>query len=378
MYSEREIEWAAVKILQVYKTYLPETFAGVARVIFEIADSGPQFGDEHRVLTLSAQPSPTPVALETHTVFQARQQLFVASSGFSTVAVGAYRELWEWADLVHFHFPWPMMDLLHMSEPRRARKPSMVTYHSDIVRQKMFGRLYAPLGNWFLAQVDSIVATSPNYLETSPVLHRFRSKARVIPIGVGERVAPPPALVARWRERLATPFFLFVGAGRYYKGLDYLMAAASSTGLPVVLAGAIDARKLSVSPPANAVLLGEVDDADKEALLELCLALVLPSHLRSEAYGVVLVEASRASRPMITCEIGTGTSYVNRDGVTGLVVPPADAGALAAAMQALWSDPARAARMGTAARQRYELELTAKLMTASYAELYRGLASTRI
>jgi glycosyltransferase involved in cell wall biosynthesis len=360
-----------MKILQVYKTYLPETFAGVARVIWEIANSGPAHGDEHRVLALSSHPS-RPVDLGSHRVFQAQQQLFLASSGFSASAVGLYRELWDWCDVVHFHFPWPMMDLLHLSEPRRALKPAVATYHSDIVRQKLFGRLYAPLGDWFLSHVDAIVATSPNYLETSPVLGRFRSKTRPIPIGLAERPTPSPALVAKWRDRFPEPFFLFVGAGRYYKGLSYLMKAAAATGLPVVLAGAISPADLGHRPPANAALVGEVDDADKEALLDLCLALVLPSHLRSEAYGVVLVEASRAGRPMITCEIGTGTSYVNRHGATGLVVPPANPPALGNAMRDLWSDRARAAMLGSGARRGFEERLTAERMTTSYAELYRS------
>ena len=312
-----------MKILQVYKTYLPETFTGVERVIWELAEGGPRFGDEHRVLTLSRHPSPG-LQVDSHSVFQAKRDVLLASSGFSAAAIGLYRQLWETSDVVHFHFPWPMMDLLHLSLPHRRRKPAVVTYHSDIVRQKMLGQLYAPLGHWFLNSVDSIVATSPNYVETSRVLHRHRGKVSAIPIGLSDRTPPPAAVLERWKRRFPEPFFLFVGTGRYYKGLSYLMEAAAATRLPVVLAGAIESRDLGAPVPPNVALVGEVDDADREALLDLSLALVLPSHLRAEAFGVALVEACRAGKPMITCELGTGTSFVNRNGVTGIVVPPAD------------------------------------------------------
>lgn len=366
-----------MKILQVYKTYLPESFEGVARVMFELASGGPAYGDEHRVLTLSPQPALLPIDLGSHTVFQARQQLSVASSSFSIAAGPIFRELWDWCDLVHFHYPWPMMDLLYLFEPHRRTKPAIVTYHSDVVRQKLLGVMYAPLRRWFLTQADRIVATSPNYLQTSPELARFRSKAEVIPIGLGARSQPPPALLAKWRARFPQPFFLFVGAGRYYKGLPFLFEAAATTGLPVVLAGAIDPAAPGLKVPPNLTLVGPVEEADKEALLELCLALVLPSHLRSEAYGVVLVEASRAGKPMITCEIGTGTTYVNQAGTTGLVVPPADPAAIGRAMEKLASDPVSAAQLGAAARQNYLSSLTAELMTSRYAALYRRVGASR-
>jgi glycosyltransferase involved in cell wall biosynthesis len=103
----------------------------------------------------------------------------------------------------------------------------------------------------------------------------------------------------------------------------------------------------------------------------------LPSHLRSEAYGIVLVEAARAGRAMISCEIGTGTSFVNRHGETGLVVAPADVRALGDAMRNLWEDGGAAARFGAAARLHYEHSLTAHAMTREYLMLYERLLNSR-
>jgi rhamnosyl/mannosyltransferase len=123
----------------------------------------------------------------------------------------------------------------------------------------------------------------------------------------------------------------------------------------------------------NVHLLGEVPETEKAALLESAYAFVFPSHLRSEAFGVALLEAAAFGRPLISCEIGTGTSYVNADGETGIVIPPADPGALAAAMTRLWEDRELAARLGSSAQRRYERLFTVDLMGASYASLYRRL-----
>jgi rhamnosyl/mannosyltransferase len=163
---------------------------------------------------------------------------------------------------------------------------------------------------------------------------------------------------------------------RYYKGIEYLLDAARQSGLPVVLAGAIsDDLRLAEAPP-NVRILGEVSEAEKEALLQLCQAFVLPSHLRSEAFGVSLLEAARAGRPMISCELGTGTTFVNLHNVTGLAVPAADAGALAHAMMTMANAGEASLQMGRNAQARFEAMFTADAMATRYLALYRELCGT--
>ncbi len=341
-------------------------------MIWEIAEGAAEFGIETEVFTLSADASRDPIRVGHHVVHQARQDLYIASTGLSLSAFSRFARLAETVDVVHYHFPWPMMDLLHLAA--RPQKPTVITYHSDVVRQAVLGRLYRPLMLRFLASVDRIVATSPNYLLSSPVLQRFRDKTGSIPIGLGPRQQPDPVRLARWRKRLGKRFFLFVGVLRYYKGIADLIEATRLSGLPVVVLGEGEMRgELEAAGLRNLTLLGALGDADKEALLSLCTAFLFPSDVRSEAFGVALAEAARAGKPMISCEIGTGTSYVNVGGRTGFVVPPNRPDRIAAAMRQLWEDPGLAERMGRAAAERFVSHLTARQMARSYAKLYESL-----
>ena len=369
-----------MRVLHFFKTYAPDSFGGMQSVIATIARSTAPFGIETEVLSLSAEPERNTVFIDGHWARKARLELDVASTGLSLSALGAFARLARQADLVHYHFPWPMMDVAHFAT--RIDRPSVLTYHSDIVRQRLLLTLYRPLMHRFLDAVTAIVATSPEYLASSPVLQRYRDKVSIIPIGAHDaRVPPPdPARLAFWRDRLPPRFFAFVGALRYYKGLDFLLDAAERTGYPVAIVGrgelsetlarAVRQRKLT-----QVHLLGELSEADKAIVLGLCYGFAFPSHLRSEAFGVALLEAAQFARPLISCELATGTSYVNRDGETGIVVPRADPAALAGAMQRLWDDPALAARFGAAARERYEKLFTAEAMGAAYAGLYRRLVA---
>ncbi|MBU1337220.1 MAG: glycosyltransferase [Alphaproteobacteria bacterium] len=367
-----------MKVLHFYKTYLPDGFAGVERVIWNICESTHAHGVESDVLALSAAPPPVPLPVGHHIAHHASQDLYLASTGLSVSVFAKFAELARQADIVHFHFPWPMMDLVNLVV--RLRCATVVTYHSDIIKQKTLARLYAPLMHQFLGQMDQIVATSPNYLESSPVLQRYAAKTSVIPIGIEPLAAPPrPDLLDRWRKAVGEEFFLFVGAPRYYKGLEFLLGAARQTGLPVVIAGAEEAEIFGVSGhrPGNVHVVGRVNDADKEALLRLARAFVFPSHLRSEAFGVALLEAARAGKPMISCEIGTGTSYVNLADQTGFVIAPQDVAALSESMQKLANSDVLTTAMGAVATQRFAAEFTAGTMGKRYFDLYDRLLKSR-
>ncbi|MET1079404.1 MAG: glycosyltransferase family 4 protein [Pseudomonas sp.] len=371
-----------MRVLHFFKTYLPESMGGIEQVIYQLCQSGLPHGIESEVLTLSATPEPSSLMLDGHRVHRAKLDLHIASTGFSYSVIKRFRELAAEADVVNYHFPWPFMDLVHFAAG--VRKPCVVTYHSDIVRQKYLLKLYQPLMHRFLASADRIVVASPNYLATSEVLAHYRDKTRVIPYGLDRASYPSPSTerLARWKAEVGERFFLFVGVMRYYKGLHILLEALVGTAFPVVIVGA-GPLELDLRAQAQALnlqhvrFLGRLDDEDKVALLQLSGAIVFPSHLRSEAFGISLLEGAMYGKPMISSEIGTGTSYINIHGETGLVVPPSDPHALRAALGTLWDNPGLAAAMGERAVQRYERLFTAQRMGEQCAELYRELLAEK-
>ena len=122
--------------------------------------------------------------------------------------------------------------------------------------------------------------------------------------------------------------------------------------------------------------LGQLSDEDKVALLKQCTGVLFPSHLRSEAFGVSLLEGAMYGKPMISSEIGTGTSFINVGGETGLVIPPSDPDALRHAMQYVWEHPSVAAERGRWAQERYWGQFTADKMAHAYVDLYRELLAS--
>jgi O-antigen biosynthesis rhamnosyltransferase len=368
-----------MRVLHFYKTAFPDTMGGIEQVIGQLGRGAARRGVHTDVLSLTRAAAPATIELDGYRAHRVRLDWQLASTAVSLAAFGRFKELARRADVIHYHFPWPFMDLVHFATG--AGKPCVVTYHSDIVRQRMLLKLYRPLQQRFLASMDRIVATSPNYLASSAVLQGFADKVSVIPIGLDQAcyARPDAKRLEGWRARLGPRFFLFVGVLRYYKGLHFLLEAARGCDYPIAIVGSgPEERALKAQAERLGLrhvhFLGQLDEADKAALLTLCEALVFPSHLRSEAFGVSLLEGAMYGKPMISCEIGTGTSFINLAGQTGLVVPPCEPAALRAALARLWDDRAAAAAMGERAEQRYRSHFTAEKMVQSYVDLYRELA----
>jgi rhamnosyl/mannosyltransferase len=366
-----------MKVLHFYKTYYPETFGGVEQVIFQICEGTHAYGVESTVLSTAKTPKARH-DIGSHKAETAKTNFEVLSTPFSASAIPLLKKLAQDADIIHYHYPWPFMDMAHIIA--RISKPSVVTYHSDIVRQRVAMKLYTPLMHRFLSSVDKIVATSPNYIESSPVLKAYTEKTEVIPIGLDEKTYPLPdqMTISEWQSRFPAPFFLFIGVLRYYKGLDTLLQACERTPYPVLIIGSgpEEARLQQIAQNRhirNAHFLGALPDKDKVALLHLCHAAIFPSNLRSEAFGISLLEAAMYGKPLISCEIGTGTTYINKKNETGLVVHPDSPDELSHAMKWLMENPKAAQAMGINARNRYERLFRADTMAEKYHELYNKI-----
>ncbi|MEX3854212.1 glycosyltransferase [Paraburkholderia sp. BR10923] len=377
-----------MRVVHVYRTYFPDPPGGLQEAIRQIALATRKRGVEPRILTLSPSPTPTVVERPEGQVIREKSWAAPASCDLGgPCSVIRYREMADWADVVHFHFPWPFADVLHLLG--RTKKPTVMTYHSDIVRQKLLGTVYGPLMRRTLRSMSAVVATSPAYARTSETLAACVSKERLktIPLGIIDyRDTPQPADARRKLEsRLGLApgetYFLALGVLRYYKGLHTLVEAARHVQAKIVIAGSGPERERLAAlarehGAGNVVFAGQVSHEEKVALLKGCRAMVLPSHLRSEAFGMVLVEAAMFGKPMVCCEVGSGTSFVNEDGVTGFVVPPEAPEPLVAAINRLALDEPLARAMGAAARERYERLFSGPALGSAYKSLYEQVLSS--
>ncbi len=372
-----------MKILQVYRTFFPDTQGGAEEVVRQIAKGIIRSNGECRIIVPSKYIKDIDIiVVDGIEVIRFPEVIEIASCNMFVKGFSKFRELVNWADVVHYHYPWPFQDVMHASLPKRLRvkKKFIVTYHSDIVKQKFLVKLYAPLMQWFLGQMDLIVASSSNYSQSSLVLRSYLNKVKVIPFGLDESTLPNlcPINRAEWQERVGEGFFFFIGVLRYYKGLHILLQAAEKQNFKVVIAGAghervaleamIDQLNLT-----NVVMVGRVSDLDKVSLLDLSKAVVMPSFLRSEAFGITLLEGLAASKPLVTADIGSGMSFVNKNGNTGLWVTPESVSSLRNALNKLDSNSLLCLEFSRNARKRFECEFGSSLMTSRYMDAYHSL-----
>jgi glycosyltransferase involved in cell wall biosynthesis len=379
---------SGLRVLHLYRTYFPDPPGGLQEAIRQISLATRARGIEPRIFTLSPTPHPIEIECAEGKVIRSRSWAAPASCDLGGLdSVRQFLALSKWADVIHYHFPWPFADVLHMLGGES--KPSIMTYHSDIVRQRYLGHIYGPLMRHTMRSMSAVVATSPAYARTSPVLTRIvpKDRLRVIPLGIVDyrdsaHLADSRSDCLNRLSLDSSPFFLSLGVLRYYKGLHTLVEAALSVKAKIVISGSGPERERLESlaemvGASNVVFAGQVTNEEKVALLQRCRALVLPSHVRSEAFGMAQVEAAMFGRPMVCCEVGSGTTYVNAHGVTGLVVPPESPERLAEAMNALLVDEALASRMGLAARERYERLLSGEALGQAYAALYLEVSAGR-
>ncbi|HIP76061.1 MAG TPA: glycosyltransferase [Psychromonas hadalis] len=362
-----------MKVLHIFKTCYPETKGGIELAIRFLCSGCREKGIESTILTLGS--SNNEYTFEGTKIVVVKQQIKFSSTNFSFLLFKKFIQLQKENDIIHFQYPWPTGDLLSFFTSKKL----IVSYQSDIVKQSTLKYFYAPLEHLFLSKMDAIVASSPQYALSSKNLRKFKNKVSVIPLALDEKYYPCAStpLINKWENKVGSDFFLFIGVLRYYKGLNYLLEAAKINNLPVVIAGdGPEREKLALyikeHQLTNVKMVGFITEEDKDALHKLSKAFVFPSHLRSEAFGLSLLEALSHGSPIISFDIGTGSSYVNEHNKTGFCLPKVSAKSFSNAMIKL-NNSENIEAFSTNARAHFERAFTISHYINNYYNLYQKL-----
>ncbi len=288
-------------------------------------------------------------------------------------------------DLLHLHLPNPTATLAVLASGYQG--PIVTTYHSDVIRQKFLGAAFEPFLRMILKRSSAIVCTSQRYLETSPALARFRDKCIVVPYGIpcsGIADAEPHE-IAQVRRRFGSRLIIAVGRLVYYKGFEYLIDAMQRVDGKLLIVGdgplrqALQKRIDDANLQDKVQLLGEIQNDHLAPYYRAADVFAFPSVARSEAFGIVQLEAMACGLPVVNTDLDSGVPFVSRHNESGLTVAPRDPQALAQALNSLLESPVVRAKFAAAARQRVRSEFALGGMAQRTMDVYEDAiaASTR-
>lgn len=283
-------------------------------------------------------------------------------------------------DVVHVHHPDPMAALALRLSGYRGKV--VLHWHSDIVSQRFFLTFYRPLQAWLLRRASVIIGTTPAYLDSSHDLEPYMHKTRCVPIGIAP-ASPDGEYVSKIKERFAgRRLLLAVGRLVPYKDYPCLINALAelpeSYHLAVIGQGPLrellerQARDLCVSD--RITFLGYVCDEEMHAYMGACEVFLLTSSMKTEAFGIVQLEAFSCGKPVVSTRVpGSGVSWVNEDGLSGYTVPVGDYKAVADAVRKICEFPDVAGRLGEAALERYNSLFTYDKMIEETLNIYENV-----
>lgn len=289
-------------------------------------------------------------------------------------------------DILHIHEPFPLADLTLEFFPSLRKNFSKIitSWHCDITRQKWALPFYGKYIHKFLRNVDKITVSNPSLIENSDFLPSYRDKCVVIPHGLNLNWATLPSDFNFSLKNLQLnnnkKLILFVGRLVLYKGIEYLIDAlklVENASAIIIGSGPLEKslrnKIKTLEIDYKVKIIPEVDEKTLQEYYKLCDVFVLPSINKTEAYGLVQIEAMACGKPVICTDLATGTTFINKHNVTGLVVPPQDAKSLAQAINKIITDEDLMMTFGVNGRKRAFLEFTSNKMVQSTYELYKEL-----
>ncbi len=348
-----------VKVLQVNKLYYP-WIGGVERVVQQIAE-GLNDRTDMKVLVCQPKGKASVEKVNGVTVHRAGSLGMMFSMPISISFIREFKKLAKDRDVIHFHMPFPIGDLACLLSGYKGKV--VVWWHSDIVKQKKLMKLYKPFMDSFLSRADVIITATQGHIDGSDYLLKHKNKCVIIPYGIDKRIEKNSDLYIEKSKQLRGSLkpvqMLFVGRLVYYKGCDILIEAfkkVDNAELTIIGEGelkkVIEEKVRQYNMTEKVHLIGKVKEEEICKAYEDCDVLVLPSTEKSEAFGLVQIEAMTFGKPVINTNLSSGVPYVSLDGVTGLTVPPNDVQALADAMKWMVEHDKERNEMGRRARNR--------------------------
>lgn len=370
-----------IKILQVNKLYYP-TIGGIEKIIQQIAEGLAEKTDM-KVLVCKEKGKTRIEKVNEVEIHRAGSFGVISSVPISFSFFWEFHRLSKDRDVIHFHFPFPLGDLACLLSGYKGKV--VIWWHSDIVRQKRLMKIYRPLMEWFLRRADLIIVATEGHIEYSNYLKKYRNKCIVIPFGTDKTIMDNSK---RWIEsqynnqykKKECVRFLFVGRLVYYKGCKVLLEAfkeVERAELIMVGKGEMgdELKQLSsfLELEDRVQFLGSLSEEELSKQFGLCDVFVLPSILKSEAFGLVQIEAMAYEKPVINTNLPSGVPYVSIDKVTGLTVEPGNIKELSMAMQWMVDHEKERIMMGKCARKRVLEEYQMDGMMNKLLSAYEGI-----
>jgi glycosyltransferase involved in cell wall biosynthesis len=370
------------KVLQVNKLYFPH-IGGVEKVVQDISEGLPKEFFDVEVLVCQQKGSLEVEFINNVKITRANSLGVYLSMPISIEFPNRLYNLGKDVDIIHFHFPFPLGDMSYLFNQWRMGKKRpkiVVTWHSDIVRQKKAMIFYKPFLNRFLQLADVIIVTSPNMIENSRYLRKFRDKCIIVPLGIDLKTLKTtvnqkvPRIKLKYEKTV-----LFVGRLCYYKGINFLIEAMENVQANLVIIGEGELRnELETICKGKQLVdkvhfIGRCDQTELNSWYELCDLFVLPSIEPSEAFGLVQAEAMSVGKPVINTNLPTGVPFVSVHGETGLTVQPRNVIELENAINRVLLNPLEASLYGENAVKRVQELFTKSAMLSKITKIYRDL-----
>lgn len=369
-----------MKILHIGK-YYPPFFGGIEKVSFDLVETLNEKGFSTDVICFNHN-SGSLVECDNYKIIRSSVILSSNSTPISLSFFFHLRKIYHKYDIIHLHVPNPLGAIVMQCIPFKGK--IVVHWHSDIIRQRLLKKIYAPFQRRLLVRADKIIVTSQNYLNGSKDLVGFHEKCTVIPIGISRKEFVKNEKFQEELNILYKNKIVIFSVGRliYYKGFEYLIRAGLE--LPdnfIILIGGIgilddklQKQIINLGLNNKVKLLGKIAFEELGEYFNRADVFCLTSVARSEAFGVVQIEAMSYGCPVVSTNIkDSGVPWVNKDKYSGIVVEPRNSAQIANAILEIANNPEKKLQFSRNSKKRYESHFTKEIMVNKTITLYNKL-----